>query len=246
MEPDTTQRSEHINYYSYETHKPTFLQPILAFHNLKESLGRLDTVVEEIDQNISCKTSSKSDQYINADKTTAREIIISFNEQSQDPTYTDQHLDSFLTCSDMNKVSWLTNGYGKEVRIGLRKDVYPDSHPARFSGFYDSHRKETSNRRFSVPESQILFHQDSYKTDVLSLGCSTDMYTLSVPCVKSPETEHPHQLASQSVCYAGTEAGVFTSSCNQREYGIDLVIPITKQSDSVSNHSGKVLMQTHF
>lgn len=247
-EPDTSLHAENINNYGCETHQHTFPQLSLAFQNLKESLGRLDPVIEEPDQNINCRTNSNFDQPINPAKARAGEEI-SFLQVCQDSKYTNQHSDTIQTRSDLQEVNWLTsNVCSQKVKIGLRKDVYPDSHPYHFSaGYHDGLRSLSPNRRFTMPESQILLLQDSYRTDVLSLRYSPDLSTPSVLCFRSasPETQHYHHLASWPSCHAGEGARPLTYPKYHGGFGIAPVICAVTHSDSPSSHPGKVFMQTH-
>lgn len=249
-QPDTSLHAENINYYSCETHEHTVPQPSLYFQNLRESLGRLDPVIEETDQNINCRTNSNFDQHINPAKASAGEKMGFLQVQHQDSKNTTQHSDTVQTHSHLQEVSWLTSNIcSQEVKIGLRKDVYPDSHPSHFSaGYHDGLRNLPSKRQFYMPESQILFLQDTYQTNVLSLHHSPDLYTPSVPCIRSdsPDTQHNHQQALRSSFGAGTSARLLTYPNNQGELSTDPVNSIITQSNSPSKHLGKVFMQTHF
>lgn len=248
-ESDTSLLAEHINNYGCETYEHTFPQSSLAFQNHRESSSRLDPVIEETDQNINCRTKLNFDQPINPAKARAGEQISFLQVQCQDSKYTNQHSDTIQTHCDLQEVSWLSsNGCVQEVRIGLRKDVYPDSHPSHFSASYPKDlRNLSSNRHFSLPEPRILLLQDSYWTDFLSLNYSPDLCAPSVPSFRSasPETQHHRQLASQSSCHAGAGTRPLTYPNNQRELGNDPVIFAITQSDSPNNHSGKVFMQSH-
>lgn len=239
-EPDTSLHAESIKYYSFETHKHTFPQPSLNFQNLRESLCGLDPVIEETDQN-NCRTISNSDQHVNPAKSSAEEQISFLHVQCQDFKYTNQHSDTVQTHSHLQEVSLLNSSIcSQEVNIGLRKDVYPDSHPSHFSSEdHDGFRNLPSNRRFSMPESQILFLQDTYQTNMLSLP---DHYT---PCIgASPETQH-HQLALRSSFRVSAGTRPLTCPNNQGELSTDSLVYAITQSNSPSKHSDKVFMQTH-
>lgn len=245
-EPDTSLHAENINYYCCETPEHTFPQLSLAFQDLRRSFGRLDPVIEETDQNINCRTNSNFDQPINPARARPGDQISFFQVQSQD-SHTNQYSDK--NHSDLQEVSWLTsNVCSQEVKIGLRKDVYPDSHPYYFSArYHDGLRNLSSNRCYSMPESQILLLQDSYWSDVLSLRYRPDLYGPSVRCFRSasPETLHHHQLTSLPLCHSRAGARPLTYPNNQGGLGIAPVICAVTQSDSPSNHSGKVYIQTH-
>lgn len=235
-EPDTCLHAENMNYCGCESHKHTFPQLSVILQNLEESLGRLDPVIEETDQHFHCRTNSSFDQPLNAAKAWSGENI---QEKWQD----NQHSDTVQTVSALQKVGWLTsNVCSQEVKIGLRKDVYPESSWGH--GSAGGSGDLPSNKRFSIPESQILLLQDSYRTDVLSLCYNPDLITSSVPCLKSAGHDTPvhRQLVSQSSCQA---ARPLTYPNNQSRLHIDPVACTLTQSESPSSHSSKVFMQTH-
>lgn len=132
-EPDTSLYDEHNNAYDYDSPSP---QLSLTLQNLEESYSMLDTVLEESDQNLKCRTRTNFDQ---AAKHTNKP-----------------------TSSDHQERRWSnSNVCSQEVKVGLRKDVHPSSHPYHFStGNNDGLRNLTPNKRFSVPVYQILFLQD--------------------------------------------------------------------------------------
>lgn len=249
MEADTSLHAENRNYYGCETHKLTFPQFSLAFPNPGESLSRLDPVIEETDQNFNCRINSNFDQPMNPAKARAEQISF-LQVQCQDSKYTNEHTDTVQTLtSDIQEVSWLTsNVCSQEVKIGLRKDVYPENHPYHFSAEYHGGlRNLSSNKRFSMPESEFLLVQDSYQTDVLSLRYSPDLFTSSAPCFGGAchESQLHQQLASRSSCRAGAGARPLTYPNNQGGLNINPAIRAVTQSESPSNHSGKVFMQTN-
>lgn len=244
-ESDTSWHTEHINYYGCEAYEHTFPQPSLAFQNHRESLGRLDPVIEETDQNISYRTNF--DQPINQAKARAEEHKSTVQVKCHDSKYTNKHSDTVQTHSDPQEVSWLSSsGCLQEVRVGLRKDVYPDSYPSQFSAGYHNGNL-SSNRRCSMPESKILPFQDSCQTDVLSLCYGPGLYAHSVPCFSSdsPETQHHHQLPFLSSYHDGESARPLTYPNNQLKLDKYPLICATTQSDSTSNHSNKVFLQSH-
>ncbi|XP_031731477.1 pleckstrin homology domain-containing family A member 6 isoform X3 [Anarrhichthys ocellatus] len=192
----------------------------------RESLSILDTVIEESDQNFNCRTKTNFDQ---------------------PAKHTNQHSGTARTHSDQQEVCWITsNVCSQEVKIGLRKDVYPDSHPYHFSaGYHGGLRNLIPNKRFSVPDYQILFLQDSYRADLLSLCHRPDLFTSSGA---SHETQPYHQLASPSSCHASSGARPLSYPNNQGGKGGHSIAPVTSaiiQTDSPSNHSGELFMQTH-
>lgn len=244
-EPDASQYAEHVSEYGCETHEHTFPQSSLVLQNLRETLGRLDPVMEETDQNVN----STVDQsiHLNPAKVRAEEQVSGLQRQCQDCKYTNQHSDKGQTHSHLQKICWLTSDCClEELRVGLRKDVYPDCHPSHFSVGYSNRLKDlSSKRRFSMPESKIVLLQDSYETGVLSLHYSPDSNAPSFPCIRSVghETQHQHQLASQ--CHDKAGARPLTYPNNQGELDFDPVICAITQSDSPSKHSSTVFMQTH-
>lgn len=239
-EPDTNLHAEHKSDGGCETHEQTFSQYSLAFQNIRETLGRLDPVIEETDQSINCRTNSAFDELINPTKTIGEEQFSLVQEQCQDSKYACQN--SVQSHSDLQNVCWLTsNGSIQEVRIGLRKDVYPDSHPSHHSiAYQNGFRNIFSNRRFSMPESQM---QDWYQTGDLSLHYGTGFYDPSISCIssRSIETQQQHHPNSQPLCPAGAGATTHIYPSNQEVVCLDSVIGV----DLASSHPGKVFMQTH-
>lgn len=246
--PDASLYAEHVSEYSCETHEHNFPQSSVVLQNLTETLRRLDPVIEETDQNINCRTNSTVDQSIlNPAKVRAEKQVSGLQRLCQDSKYTSQHSDKVQTHSHLQKVCWLTSdGCLQEVRVGLRKDVYPNSHPSHFSMGYSNRLKNlSSKRRFSMPESKIVLLQDLYETDVLSLHYSLNPNMPSFPCIRSvgPETPHQHQLASQCHDRAGSRPLTYPNSQGKLEF--DPEICAITQSDSPSKHSHTILMQTH-
>lgn len=238
-ESEASLHTENGNHYGCETYEHSF--PLLDFQNHGESSGRLDPVIEETDQNINYRNNFNYDQLRSRQQSLAKtregEQICFLQVQCQDK-YNNQHLETVQTHSGLQEISWLSSdGCIQEVRVGLRKDVYPDSHPPEFSA-----RNLSSNRRFSFPESQILLLHDSFHTDVLCH--SPDLYAPSAPCFRStsPKTQHRHQLASRSLRHAGAGARPLTYPNNQGDLVKGLGICAITLSD---NNSGKVFMQSN-
>lgn len=232
-EPDTTLSVEHVNEYGCETYEHAFPQTSLALQNLRQTLSRLDPVLEETDQNqnINCRTNSTLNHpiHLNAAKVRAEEKVCGLHGHCQNSKYSNQHSDKVQTHSPHQKNCWLTSEDCKqEVRVGLRKDVYPDSHPSHFAVGYSN---ISSKRRFSMPESQILLLQDSYES--------------SFPCFRSgdPKTQKQHQLHSQFHDRACTRPLTYPN--NQGKLDFDPMICVITSSDSQSKYSGTVFMQTH-
>ena len=246
-ESETSLLAESINFNHCETFKHTFPQPSLAFKNHWESSARLDPVIEETDRNIKCRANFNLDQPRSSQQSLARiragEELRFLQVQYQNFEYTNQHSYTVQTQSDLQETKWLSlDGCIPEVRVGLRKDVYPDSNPPQLSARY--HNGLPSKRCFSMPESQLLLLHDSFCTDVLSLHCSQDLHAPSVLCFRStcPKTQPHCQPASLSLSDAGACARPLTYPNNQKKLGSDPVIFVITPSD---NHSGKVLMQSH-
>lgn len=243
-DPDTSLHAENINYYGCETHEHTFPQISLAFQEFRQSLGRLDPVIEETDQDINYRTNYNFGQAVNPSKAIAGDQISFLQVQRQDSKYTNQHSDTVSTNTDIQEVSQFTSNLcSQEVKVGIRKDLCPDSHPYHFSS--DDFRYLSCNKCFSMPESQILFLQDSYQTDVLSLCYSPDLNTPSVPCFRSASSEsyHHRQLASLPLCHVGEGARPLTYPNNQGGLGFAPVICAVTQSYSPSNHH--MFLQAH-
>lgn len=231
-EPDTSQHAENMNDYSREIQEYNCPQPHSAFHIPKESLGRLDTVIEEADQTINGRNSS----YIKAAGGGEQLGILQVHRRGSE--LTNQQPDTVQTHLQLQEVGWLTSNIcSQEVKIGLRKDVFPDSvQPSYSEGTGDV----GSNRGFSTPECQILHVQD-YQTTALASRHSPDLYTPSDPCGRPASPENHHWVASPLY-----HAGTFDRALSHRGIlNIDPALCVVTRSDSPGKHSGKVFLQTH-
>lgn len=150
-----------------------------------------------IGENINCRTISDFNKPICLAKARAEGQISFLQVLCQNSKYTNS--DTLLTHSDPQNISWLTsNGCIQKVRIGLRKRCLSSFPLFPLLSKIHNFKNLSSNRCFSMPESQILLLQDSCLINVLSLRYSPDVYTPVVPCFRScsPETQHHRQLAS--------------------------------------------------
>lgn len=225
---------------SCDTHE-LFPQSHRASRDLKGSLGKLDTVKEEMEQII--KYATNFDQSVNRAK--LGDQIVLLQVPCQDSKYAHEPSDPVHTYTGLRERTWFGSKLCRdEVEVGLKKGVYSDSY--QFS--HDGLRKPNSNRRFSVPESRGLFLLASHQIDDLSFHFGPDKNTSSDPCFGSISSEmKDHQLAPLLSCHTGRDTRPFSYPNNQGMASIAPVTCVVAHPDSLYNLSGENFrpMQTH-
>lgn len=241
-ESDKSPNAEHRSKNSCETRECAFPRSALVLQSPNESLTRLGTVIEETDPSVKCRMNSHISKFLNPSE--PRDVDFLQAQCRDSPS--GPHSNLAQARMQLQDFGWLASSMcSQEVKVGQRKDVFPDSVHASplLVGYPNDQRNLLPNRHFSMPESQILLFQDIFQTNVLT-SCHGPDLPLSYFRGDHPESSHHHQLF-HSTCNAQIEAKILPLPHRQTEHHTDPMICWVPQSDSHTQPSDKVFMQTH-
>lgn len=228
QESDTCLEAGNKKYYGCKISEQTSPQPPLNSQTHWDSWGRLDPVLEEIDQNINWNS--------NFDPNTST-VSVGGAQQNSLKLQQSQLLNTvqgqFDLSFDQTSSHISLDTCPRGGKVGPRKDILPDPQPQLSAELQSSFGNPLSTRCFSAPQSHIPPLDRSSQSNDLSDWCySPDICSLCSFESAGPKTQYHRQSGSRPLTYPSA----------QDELGHDWLMSVTTQSDQ---DSGKVSMQSH-